>query len=60
MIPILQFDYETMDLSPLVKHCEAKVILKTRKFRTYTTVVESDIHHPTDFTLFQDGVKVIT
>jgi len=44
----------------LIKHCEAKAILKTRKFRTDTTVVESDIHHPTDATLLQDGVKVIT
>lgn len=44
----------------LVKHCEEKKILKTRKFRTDTTVVESDIHHPTDATLLQDGVKVIT
>jgi IS5 family transposase len=34
--------------------------LKHRKFRTDTTVVESDIHHPTDSTLLQDGVKVIT
>lgn len=39
----------------LMKQCE-----ETRKFRTDTTVVESDIHHPTDATLLQDGVKVIT
>ncbi len=44
----------------LVKQCEEKAILKTRKFRTDTTVVESDIHHPTDATLLQDGVKVMT
>jgi Transposase domain (DUF772). len=44
----------------LVKQCEEKAILKTRKFRTDTTVVESDIHHPTDASLLQDGVKVIT
>jgi IS5 family transposase len=44
----------------LVKQCEEKAILKTRKLRTDTTVVESDIHHPTDATLLQDGVKVIT
>lgn len=44
----------------LVKQLEEKGILKTRKFRTDTTVVESDIHHPTDATLLQDGVKVIT
>lgn len=35
-------------------------VLKHRKFRTDTTVVESDVHHPTDATLLQDGVKVIT
>lgn len=44
----------------LVKRLEEKSILKTRKFRTDTTVIESDIHHPTDATLLQDGVKVIT
>jgi len=35
-------------------------VLKHRKLRTDTTVVESDIHHPTDATLMQDGVKAIT
>lgn len=35
-------------------------ILKTRKLRVDTTVVESNIHHPTDATLLHDGVKVIT
>lgn len=44
----------------LVSLCEEKAILKSRKFRTDTTVVESDIHHPTDATLLQDGVKVMT
>lgn len=34
--------------------------IKHRKLRTDTTVIESDIHHPTDATLMQDGVKVIT
>lgn len=31
-----------------------------RKLRTDTTVVESNIHHPTDSTLLQDGVRVLT
>ncbi len=44
----------------LLKQCKEKAILKTRKLRTDTTVAESDIHHPTDATLLQDGVKVIT
>jgi IS5 family transposase len=44
----------------LLEKLKEKAILKHRKFRTDTTVVESDIHHPTDATLLQDGVKVIT
>lgn len=35
-------------------------ILKHRKLRTDTTVIESDIHHPTDAKLLQGGDKVIT
>lgn len=41
------------------KLTEQKVICH-RKFRTDTTVVESDIHHPTDASLLQDGVKAVT
>lgn len=44
----------------LVKKLEEGKLLKHRKFRTDTTVVEADVHHPTDATLLQDGVKVIT
>jgi IS5 family transposase len=44
----------------LVEILKEKAILKHRKLRTDTTVVESDIHHPTDATLLQDGVKVMT
>jgi len=44
----------------LLEKLKEKEILKHRKMRTDTTVVESDIHHPTDATLMQDGVKVIT
>lgn len=44
----------------LVAHGTQNKILKTRKFRTDTTVVAADIHHPTDATLLQDGVRVIT
>jgi IS5 family transposase len=44
----------------LLEKLKEKAILKHRKFRTDTTVVESDIHHPTDATLLQDGVKVMT
>ncbi|MCF6094529.1 ISNCY family transposase [Microaerobacter geothermalis] len=44
----------------LLEKLKEREILKHRKLRTDTTVVESDIHHPTDATLLQDGVKVIT
>jgi len=38
---------------------EAKVI-RGRKMRVDTTVVESNIHHPTDTGLMADGVRVVT
>jgi IS5 family transposase len=44
----------------LLQKLKEKEILKHRKLRTDTTVIESDVHHPTDATLLQDGVKVIT
>jgi IS5 family transposase len=44
----------------LLQKLDEAGVLKHRKFRTDTTVVESDVHHPTDATLLQDGVKVIT
>lgn len=31
-----------------------------RRFRIDTTVVETNVHHPTDSTLLQDGVRVLT
>ena len=39
--------------------CQADVA-KGRKLRTDTTVTESNIHYPTDSTLLQDGVRVLT
>lgn len=44
----------------LVQKLAKQKVLKHRKFRTDTTVIESDIHHPTDAGLLQDSVKVIT
>ncbi|KXG74479.1 hypothetical protein AN619_23250 [Thermotalea metallivorans] len=44
----------------LVLKLKEEGTLKHRKLRVDTTVVESEIHHPTDATLLQDGVKVIT
>src|SRR5262249_40777833 len=35
-------------------------IARGRKLRTDTTVVESNVHHPTDSTLLADGVRVLT
>jgi IS5 family transposase len=35
-------------------------IASGRKLRTDTTVVETDIHYPTDSTLLQDGIRVLT
>ena len=31
-----------------------------RRFRIDTTVVETNVHYPTDSTLLQDGVRVLT
>lgn len=36
-----------------------KQVLRTRKLHTDTSVIESDIHHPTEATLLQDGVRVM-
>lgn len=38
----------------------AKGIIEGKKLRTDTTVCECNIHHPTDNTLMQDGVRVLT
>lgn len=35
-------------------------IARGRKLRTDTTVVESNVHYPTDSTLLADGIRVIT
>jgi Transposase domain (DUF772). len=39
----------------LLRQLQEKRVLRTRKLRTDTTVMESDIHHPTDASLLQDG-----
>jgi len=43
----------------VLKLKEGKVI-RGKKLRIDTTVVESDIHHPTDTGLLSDGIRVIT
>src|ERR1700688_384144 len=44
----------------IVKIARAKGVTAGRRMRVDTTVVETDIHHPTDSTLLGDGVRVLT
>jgi len=41
-------------------YAQRKGIERGRKIRIDSTVVETDIHHPTDSTLLWDGIRVIT
>src|ERR1700752_4656476 len=43
----------------VVRIARAKGITAGRRMRVDTTVVETDIHHPTDSTLLGDGVRVL-
>jgi hypothetical protein len=44
----------------IVKIAQAKGVTAGRRMRVDTTVVETNIHHPTDSTLLGDGVRVLT
>ena len=44
----------------LVQIAREKGVTAGRRMRVDTTVVETDIHHPTDSTLLGDGVRVLT
>jgi len=44
----------------IIGHATAKKIEKGREVRVDCTVVESNIHHPTDSTLLWDAVRVLT
>jgi len=44
----------------LVQQLARKRVLRGRKARVDTTVVEADIHYPTDAGLLADGVRVVT
>ena len=44
----------------LVLKLKAGKVIRGKKLRIDTTVVESDIHHPTDTGLLTDGIRVIT
>jgi len=44
----------------VVKKALEESAAKAVKLRTDTTVVESNVHYPTDSTLLQDGIRVLT
>lgn len=44
----------------LVQLAQEKGVVQGRKMRTDTTVVETNIHYPTDSGLLQDGARVLT
>jgi len=44
----------------VVSIAQEKKIIQGRKLRVDTTVVEANIHYPTDSTLLSDGVRVLT
>jgi transposase, IS5 family len=44
----------------LVKIAQNKELIAGRRMRVDTTVIETNIHHPTDSTLLGDGVRVLT
>src|SRR5260370_36619611 len=44
----------------MVKIAQTKGVTTGRRMRVDTTVVETNIHHPTDSTLLGDGVRVLT
>jgi len=43
-----------------LRHAESQGLEKGRKARMDSTVVETNIHLPTDSTLLQDGIRIIT
>jgi len=47
-------------LARLVEVGRRRRVIRGRRLRVDTTVVETDIHYPTDSTLLADGVRVIT
>jgi transposase, IS5 family len=44
----------------VVSMAQEKKVIQGRKLRVDTTVVETNIHYPTDSTLLSDGVRVLT
>ena len=50
---------KTLNEALVLKLKESKVV-RGKKLRIDTTVVESDIHYPTDTGLLNDGIRVVT
>lgn len=44
----------------IIVKAREEVVVKGRRLRTDTTVVESNVHYPTDSTLLVDGMRVVT
>lgn len=44
----------------IIDRCQQKKIIKGNKMRTDTTVVEANMHYPTDASILLDGIKSIT
>lgn len=44
----------------IITHCQQKKIIKGSKMRTDTTVVEANMHYPTDASILLDGIRSIT
>jgi IS5 family transposase len=44
----------------VIKQAVAKQLIRARKLRTDTTVVEANIHYPTDASLIHDGIGVVS
>jgi IS5 family transposase len=47
-------------LAQLVTLGRARRVIQGRRLRIDTTVVETNVHYPTDATLLADGVRVLT
>lgn len=44
----------------IIDHCQQKKIIKGNKMRTDTTVIEANMHYPTDASILFDGIRSIT
>lgn len=59
---VKKYGPDTLDqlYEELVRKAQEKKVIRGQKLRMDTTVIESDIHHPTDAGLLADGVRAIT